>query len=409
MTKKSLRDIEVAGKRVIHHCDFNIKLKRNEAGRLVPISDVRLKANFPSIFYLLEKGCRIVFISWLERPGGKIVEDLRMEPIARRLSELINREVKYVPELVGPKVRGLIKQMKPGEMVMLENTRFYPGEEADDDRFAQELARNGQVMVQDAFGHCHRVHASVTGIPRHIPSVAGFYLEEEIKVLDGLMQQPKRPLVLIIGGTKTYDKIMAVKNLIKKADYILLGGAVATVFLKAKGVEVAGSFLEERSVHKAKGLVIDPEAAARDLMKQYPDKIVLPDDLLAGEKIVNPTKKRLIDLTKKQKLPKGWAFLDIGPRTSGRYLKLIQEAKTIFWDGPLGKYETTQFSQGSLKTAEAVAEPGKTSILAGGDTAALAEKFGLLFKYSHVSIAGGASLEYLAGKKLPGIEALLDK
>jgi phosphoglycerate kinase len=256
---------------VIHHCDFNIKLVKDSENKTVPVSNVRLKAYFPSIFYLLEKECKIVFISYLERPGGKVVESLRLAPIAKRLSQLINREVKPFPESIGPKVRKFIDQMKPGEMVMLENTRFYPGEEADNDQFAKELAANGDLMVQDAFGHCHRIHGSVTGIPRHIPSVAGLYLEGEMETFDQLMKNPQWPLVLMVGGTKTYDKIKAIANLIDKADYVLTGGAVANVFLKAKGVEVEGSFLEEPFVDKAKGIKIDPVKEAGKLLKKYPD------------------------------------------------------------------------------------------------------------------------------------------
>ncbi|MDZ7586520.1 MAG: phosphoglycerate kinase, partial [Patescibacteria group bacterium] len=230
MNKKTLRDINLQGKRVILHCDFNIKLKANSQGELVPISDVRLKAYFPSIFYLLERQAKIMFISYLERPGGKVVEELRMGPVAKRLSQLINREVKYLPELIGPKVKSFVDQMKSGEMVMLENTRFYPGEEADDDKFAKQMAANADLMVEDAFGHCHRVHASTTGIPRHIPSVAGLYLEGEMQMFDKLMKNPEKPTVLIIGGTKTYDKIMAIKKLINKTDQVLIGGAAANNF-----------------------------------------------------------------------------------------------------------------------------------------------------------------------------------
>src|SRR3990167_7308105 len=250
--KKTLRDVELTGKRVIHHCDFNIKLKQNGVGQTVPVSDVRIKAYFPSIFYLLEKKCKIIFISYLERPGGKVVEELRMNPIARRLSELINRKVKYLPETVGPDVKKFIDQMKPGQMVMLENTRFYPGEEADDDKFAKALAANGDLMVEDAFGHCHRVHASTTGIPRHIPAVAGLYLEGEMETFDRLMKHPEPPTTLIIGGTKTYDKIVAIKNLIDKTDQVLVGGAAANNFFKAMGVAVGASYLDEPYVDKAK-------------------------------------------------------------------------------------------------------------------------------------------------------------
>jgi 3-phosphoglycerate kinase len=351
----------------------------------------------------------VIFISWLERPGGKRVPELSLKPVARRLSELINREVKHLPYLVGKRVRDHITQMKPGEMVMLENTRFYPGEEADDDKFAKEIARNGDLMVMDGFGHVHRVHASVTGIPRHIPSVAGMYLEGEIKVFDKLKKSPKKPLVLIVGGTKVYDKIKAMRNLIKKADYVLTGGAVANNFLKAKGIEIENSFLEEPFVDKAKKVKIDPVEEARQLMKKYPKKVVVPDDFIGADEVGEPKKTKKIDLVKGQKLPKGWVFLDIGPRTIEKYEKIIKKSQTVFWDGPMGKYEDSRFRTGTLRVAETMAEDGKTTILAGGDTAAIADNFGLFFRYSHVSIAGGATLEYLADQPMPGIEALLDK
>ena len=409
MNKKTLREIELSGKRVIHHCDFNIKLKPVAKGELRPISDVRLKAYFPSIFYLLEHKCKIIFISYLERPGGKVVEELRMAPVAKRLSQLINREVKYLPELIGPKVKTFIDQMKPGQMVMLENTRFYPGEEADDDKFAKAMAANGDLMVEDAFGHCHRIHASTTGIPRHIPSVAGMYLEGEMEIFDRLMKHPEPPTTLIIGGTKTYDKIMAIKNLINKTDQVLVGGAAANNFFKAMGVDVGASYLDEPYVDKAKGEKIDLVEASGQLMAQYGKKIIIPVDAVVADSLDKPTKKRIVSVTPETKLEKGEVFLDIGPASVKKYVEIINKSQTVFWDGPMGKYEDARFRDGTLKVAEAVAADGKTSILAGGDTAALAEDFGLIFRYSHVSIAGGAALEYLAGKPMPGIEALLDK
>ena len=407
--KKTLRDIDLAGKRVIHHCDFNIKLKQNGIGKTVPVSDVRIKAYFPSIFYLLEQKAKIIFISYLERPGGKVVPELSTAPVAQRMSELINREVKHIPELVGPKVKAFVDQMKPGEMVMLENTRFYPGEEADDDEFARQIASNGDVKVMDAFGHAHRIHASVTGVPRHIPSVAGLYLEGEMKVFDSLKANPQKPLVLIVGGTKVYDKIKAIRHLIKKADFVLVGGAVANNFLKAQGIEIEKSFLEEPFVDKAKKTKINPVEECKKLLEEYPDKIVVPDDYIAGDDIKEPKKKKLVDLKKGQKLSKGWAYLDIGPRSLKKFLRIIKKSKTVFWDGPIGKYEDARFREGTLKVAEAVAEYPEISILAGGDTAALAENFGLIFRYSHVSVAGGATLQYIADRPMPGIDALLDK
>lgn len=409
MVKKTLKDIDVNEKKVIHHCDFNIKLVKNEKGELTPISDVRLKAYFPSIFYLLNHRAKIIFISYLERPEGKVVESLRMAPIAKRLSQLINKQVYALNECIGPKVTDFINKMKPGEMVMLENTRFYPGEEKDDDNFAKQLAANGDLMVEDAFGHCHRVHASTTGIPRHLPSVAGFYLEGEMEIFNKLMKNPHRPLVLIVGGTKTFDKIKAIKHLIDKTDYVLVGGAVANNFLKARGIAVGSSFMEEPYVDKAKGVEFDLVKMAGELINKYPQKIITPLDLISADQIKNPQKTQIVNLEQNEQIKSDWVFLDIGPQTIKKYLSIIKKGQTIFWDGPMGKYEDRRFRKGTLKLAEAIAKNNNTTILAGGDTAALAENFGLIFRYSHVSIAGGAALEYLRGKQLPGIEALENK
>jgi len=350
MKKKTIADINLAGKKVIHHCDFNIKLKENENNELVPVSDIRLKAFFPSIFHLLEKKSKIIFISWLERPGGKVVKKLRTAPIAKRLSKLMNKQVYPLDDCIGPKVKKFINQMKPGEMVMLENTRFYPGEENDDDAFAKQLASNGDLMIQDALGHCHRIHASTTGIPRHLPSVAGPCLEQEIKIFDCLKKAPEKPFILIIGGTKVSTKIKAVKKLITRADYVLTNGIWGNALKQAK-------------------------------------KVIIPSDLVIIDDNV----------------------CDIGPKTIKKYLTIIKKAKTIFWNGPLGQYENQLSLNGTLQVAQAVSENKGTTIVVGGDTAAAAEKFDLLFKYTHVSIAGGASLEYLSGQTLPGLEALDDK
>lgn len=409
MQKMTLKDIDLEGKTVLHHCDFNIKLKKNRRGEIVPRSDVRLKAYFPSIFYLLEKKCKIVFISYLERPGGKRVPELSTKPVAKRLSQLINREVKHVDELVGEKVKNHIAAMKPGDMVMLENTRFYPGELSDDDELAKQIAENGDLMVMDAFGHAHRIHASVTGVARHIPSVMGLYTLGEIETFDKLKENPQKPLVLIVGGTKTHDKIKAIRNLMPLTDYVLTGGAVANNFLKARGVDVQDSFLEEPFVDKAKKKKISPVDEARKLLEEYPDKILVPEDMVASTDIENPGKKKRVDFGKGEKIPEGWTFLDIGRKTIKRYSEIIKKAETVFWDGPMGKYEDPRFRKGTLKIADMVAENGKTTILAGGDTAALAEDFGLVFLYDHVSIAGGATLEYLAGEPMPGLEVIADK
>jgi len=403
MKLKTLRDIDVKGKTIIHRCDFNIKLKNNDLNQTVPVSNVRLKAYFPSIFYLLNRGCKIVFMSYLERPGGKVVKKLSLKPVADRLSNLINREVKSLPDCIGEGVQRHIQKMKPGDMVMLENTRFHSGEEEDDDRFAQALAKNGQIMVQDAFGQCHRVHASITGIPRHIPTVAGLYLLGEVNTFNKLISNPQKPLVLIVGGTKTYDKIVAIRHLASKADYILVGGAVANNFLKAKNIAIGKSFLEEPFVDKAKKTKITPVEEAKKLLAEFPQKIIIPYDAITNT-------KHLISLAPKAKpIRSNQAFVDIGPKTTKHYSQIIKNAKTIFWDGPMGKYEDTRFRKGTLNLAENIADNDNTTILAGGDTAAVAENFGLIFRYSHVSIAGGAALQFLSGNPLPGLKPMLIK
>jgi len=405
MKKKTLKDIRLDNKTILHHCDFNIQLKKNN-GQLVPISDIRLKAFFPSIFYLLEKNCKIVFLSWLGRPGGRVVESLRLAPIAKRLSQLINKEVYSLPFCIGKKVKNHIKNMKPGQMAMLENTRFYPGEEADDDSFAKSLAQNADLMVQDAFGHCHRVHASTTGIPRHMPAVAGLYLQEEMEVFDKLMKSPPRPFVLVIGGIKAADKVAAIKNLGVKADYILVGGGISHNFLKAKGIRVGQSVKGNSFLDKTEKQVI---ALSKEVFEKYGKKIILPKDFAAADSFKRPKKTTLIDFSQKESVRKDWAFVDIGPKTQKKFGKIIKAAKSIIWNGPVGKYEDKRFQKGTKTLAEKIAQNPGLTVVAGGDTAAAVEKFDLVFKYTHVSIAGGAALKYLSGEALPGIEALEDK
>jgi len=406
MPKKTLKDINLSGKTVLHHCDFNIQLRKNENGQLVPISDIRLKAFFPSIFYLLEKNCKIVFLSWLGRPGGKVVESLRLESIAKRLSQLINKQVHALPSCIGKKVKTHIQKMKPGQMVMLENTRFYPGEEADDDGFAKKLAGNADLMVQDAFGHCHRIHASTTGIPRHIPAVAGFYLKEEMEIFDRLMKSPPRPFVLVIGGIKAADKVTAIKNLGARADYILVGGGISHNFLKAKGIAVGGSVKGNSFLDKTEKQVI---ALSKEILEKYGKKIILPKDFLASDSFKKPKKTTLIDFAQKESVRRDWAFVDIGPKTQRKFSQIIKKAKSVIWNGPVGKYEDKRFEKGTKTLAEKIAQNPGLTVVAGGDTAAAVEKFDLVFKYTHVSIAGGAALKYLSGETLPGIEALENK
>lgn len=417
--KKTVRDVDVSGKRILLRVAYDITPKEKD-GKWVITNDARIRATLPTIEYLLERNCSLVLLSWLKRPGGKVVEQYRMNPVAEKLSELLNRPVKKLDDCVGEEVEKVVKNMKPGEIVMLENVRFHPEEEKEDPLFAKQLANLGDLIVFDAFAQSHRVHSSTTGILKYKEAVAGFLVEKELKVLLNLLTNPKRPFVVILGGAKIYDKLATIINLLNKADVLLIGGALANIFLKAKGVNIENSFLEDVYVNVAKGEKKDYLVLAKDLLektnKQKPslnipnlEFLKLPIDLVAAEKIEERTPHKIVDLTKGEVIPSGWTFLDIGPKTTAFFRRVIRQAKTVFWNGPMGYFEIDEFAKGTKAVAEAIVESGATSVIGGGDTEKIVKMFKLEGKFSHVSTGGGASLEFLAGRKLPAIEMLPNK
>ncbi|PIY95693.1 MAG: phosphoglycerate kinase [Candidatus Kerfeldbacteria bacterium CG_4_10_14_0_8_um_filter_42_10] len=415
--KKTIKDIDVSGKRVLLRIAYDITPKEVD-GKMVIKNDARIRATLPTIEYLLERNCSLVLLSWLKRPGGKVVEEYRMNPVAEKLAEILGRPVKKMDDCVGPEVEKAVKAMRPGEIIMLENVRFHPEEEKEDPAFAKQLADLGELIVFDAFAQSHRVHSSTTGILKQKEAVAGFLVEKELNVLSALLENPKRPFVVVLGGAKISDKLDTIINLLDKADALLIGGALSNTFLKAKGVNVESSFIEDVYVNIAKGEKKDYLTLAKELLektsgqktsfKDIPDLkfLQLPPDLAAAEKIEENVASKVVDLTEGETLPPGWTYLDIGPKSAELFSQAIQQAQTIFWNGPMGYFEIDEFAKGTEKVANAIVESKATSVIGGGDTEKIVKMFKLGGKFSHVSTGGGASLEFLAGKKLPAIELL---
>jgi 3-phosphoglycerate kinase len=405
MNKKTVKDMDIAGKRIIHRVAYDVSLKDKD-GQLEVVDDLRLKVTIPTINYLLEQDCKIILLSWLKRPDGKVVEKWKMDPVAKRLSELLGKPVKKLDDCVGQEVEKAVAEMKPGEIIMLENVRFHPEEMTDEDEFASQLASLGDIMVQDAFAQVHRVHASITGIPRHIQTIAGLYLEKEIDELSKVINDPKKPLVVIIGGAKVSDKIDAINNLVNVADTILIGGGVANNFIEASGKDIGNSYIEDVYVDKAKKKKKDFLELSKKLIQEK--NIQIPLDMIAVDSIEDPKETKIINLDK-EKIPDGWAFVDIGPETQKLYNKILSQSKTIFWNGPLGVFENKLFAEGTKSTAKSIAKSKATSVIGGGETIAAIRQFSSEDKFTHISVAGGATLEFIAGKKLPGIEAIANK
>ena len=393
MNKKSIKDIDIKGKRVLVRVDFNVPL--DSAGNIT--DDTRIKAVLPTVKYILDNGAKPILMSHLGRPKGEVIDRMRLEPAGKRLSELLGREVKMLNDCVGEAVKKEISVLKEGEVILLENLRFHPEEEKNDPGFAQELAGLGEVFVNDAFGSSHRAHASVEGVTKFLPAVSGFLVEKEIEYLDKVLTNPAKPFALILGGAKVSDKIGVIINLMKKVDCILIGGAMAYTFLKAKGVAIGKSKLEEDKVQLAKDIL--------DGAQQKEIKICLPADNIAALEAEEGEEAQTVG----QEIPEDLMGLDIGPKTAEEFNNVLKDAKTIVWNGPLGYCEIEEFSNGTKKVAEFIAGLDATTVIGGGDTAGAIKSFGLEKKMSHVSTGGGASLEYLEGKILPGIAALNDK
>ncbi|WP_129689888.1 phosphoglycerate kinase [Gottfriedia acidiceleris] len=393
MNKKSLHDIDVKGKRVFCRVDFNVPMANGEV-----TDDTRIRAALPTIQYLIENGAKVILASHLGRPKGQVNEDMRLNPVATRLSEKLGKNVIKADEAYGPKVQEEISKMNEGDVLLLENVRFYPGEEKNDEALAKEFASLADVYVNDAFGAAHRAHATTAGIAKHIPAVAGFLMEKEINVLGKALSNPERPFTAIIGGAKVRDKIGVIENLLEKVDNLIIGGGLAYTFLKAKGYEIGKSLLEEDKIDLANEFMQKAEAKGV--------KFYMPIDAIVADKFGEDANTREVDI---DSIPADWEALDIGPKTTALYADVIKSSKLVIWNGPMGVFEIDKFAQGTKGVAQALADSDAYSIIGGGDSAAAAEKFGLADKMSHISTGGGASLEFMEGKELPGVALLNDK
>lgn len=394
MEKRTIRDVDVAGRRVLVRVDFNVPL--DEQGRVT--DDRRIRESLPTVRYLLDRGASVVLMSHLGRPGGRVVESLRMVPVGERLAQLLARPVQVLPDCVGPEVEAAVARMQPGDVALLENLRFHPEEEANDPDFAARLARLADLYVNDAFGTAHRAHASTVGVARYLPAVAGLLMEKEIRYLSRLLENPDHPFVAVLGGKKVSDKIGVLSNLLERVDAVLVGGGMAYTFLKASGHRVGRSVVEEDKLELARDLMA--RARARGV------ELVLPEDVVAAEGPSADAPRRVVPA---DEIPEGWMGLDIGPATARRFAQVVEGARLVVWNGPMGVFELEPFAEGTRRVAEAVARCRGTTVVGGGDTAAAVDQFGLLEHFDHVSTGGGATLEFLEGRELPGIQVLQDR
>jgi len=389
---RSLGDLDVAGRRVLVRVDFNVPLDGD--GQIS--DDTRIRGSLPTIESLRERGARLILVSHLGRPKGKVVAELSLAPVAARLSELLGVQVKLAPAVVGEAVRELAENLADGEVLLLENVRFEPGEEANDPQLARELAELAELYVNDAFGVAHRAHASTAGVARLLPNAAGLLLEREVKTLQGILEDPERPLVAIVGGAKVADKIAVLDRFLDVADRILIGGAMCFPFLSARGHSVGDSLCAPEDVEHASTLLAqaaEPGAA----------ELLLPVDLVIARELDLASPAQTIDSVD---VPDGMMGLDIGPRTAAAYADRIAEAGTVFWNGPMGAFELEPFADGTLAVAQAVAQARGLTVVGGGDSAAALAHFGLADRVDHLSTGGGATLELVEGRSLPGVEAL---
>ncbi|MGH2349748.1 MAG: phosphoglycerate kinase [bacterium] len=394
MNKKTIRDAGVRGKRVLLREDFNVPL--DEDGRIT--DDHRIREARPTIAALRDAGARVILASHLGRPKGRVEEGLRLDVVARRLSDLLEIPVRKLPDCVGPEVEAAVASMRDGDVVLLENLRFHPEEEANDDGFAKSLAALADLYVNDAFGTAHRAHASTVGVARYLPAVAGLLMEKELTHLSEALERPTRPFVAILGGKKVSDKMGVIRNLLQRADALLIGGAMTYTFLAAQGYEVGASLIEEDRLDLARSLMED--AGRRDLTFRLPDDVVVADRF---------TDEALRKVVSSSAIPRGWMGMDIGPATAGAFAAIIKEGKTIIWNGPMGVFEFPSFAAGTRAVAQAMADADAVTIVGGGDSAAAVEMFGLTGRLTHISTGGGASLEFMEGKELPGVAVLQDR
>jgi phosphoglycerate kinase len=388
--KKTVRDIDVKGKKVLVRVDFNVPTKDGVVG-----DDTRIRAALPTIEYLIKNGAAVILCSHLGRPKGGPDPKFTLKPVAEYLAKLMNKPVAFASDCIGPEAEKAAKALKPGDILVLENTRFHPEEEANDMGMAKQLASLADLFVNDAFGTAHRAHASTEGVTHFLPSVAGFLMEKEIQYLGQAIADPKRPFVTIMGGAKISDKIGVIKNLLKKADTILIGGGMANTFFKAQGYPVADSLVEDEALETAK-----------ELLKDGGQKLRLPVDVVLADRFDAEANMKTMAVGP---IPEGWRIMDIGPETIKAYAKVIEAAGTVVWNGPMGVFEMPKFAEGTYGIAHAVAASKAVSIIGGGDSVAAIQQSGLADKITHISTGGGASLEMLEGLELPGVAALQDK
>jgi len=388
--KKSVKDIDVKGKRVLVRVDFNVPIKDGRVG-----DDTRIRAAMPTIQFLLDRGAAVILASHLGRPKGGPDPKYSLEPVAEHLSKLLGKPVKFIKDCVGPEAEAAARSLKSGDVLLLENTRFHPEEEKNDPQMAKQMASLADIYVNDAFGSAHRAHASTEGVAKYLPAVAGFLLEKEIQYLGQAIANPKRPFVAILGGAKISDKIGVIRNLLEKADVILIGGGMANTFLKAEGIPIGDSLVEDEAIQTAK-----------ELIHAGKEKLRLPVDLVIANKFDPEAEWKVIP---HGPVPDGWRILDIGPETVAAYTKMIKGAGTVVWNGPMGVFEFPRFAEGTFGVARAVAESGATSVVGGGESVAAVQQSGMADRITHISTGGGASLEMLEGLVLPGVAALQDQ
>ncbi|WP_339060394.1 phosphoglycerate kinase [Tepidibacillus marianensis] len=393
MNKKSVRDIDLKGKRVFCRVDFNVPMQE---GKIT--DDTRIRAALPTIEYIIEQGGKAILASHLGRPKGKVVEEMRLTSVAARLSELLGKEVKKLDEAIGPVVESAIAEMNNGDIILLENVRFYAGEEKNDPELAKSFAELADVYVNDAFGAAHRAHASTEGIAHYLPAVSGFLMQKELDILGKSLLAPERPFTAIIGGAKVKDKIGVIENLLEKVDNLIIGGGLAYTFIKAQGYEIGKSLLEEDKIELAKSFI--EKAKANQV------RFLMPIDAVVADEFSENANINVVDITE---IPADWQALDIGPKTIEMYQQVIMDSKLVIWNGPMGVFEMDAFAKGTNAIAEAMAKTKATTIIGGGDSAAAVEKAGYADQMTHISTGGGASLEFMEGKELPGVVALNDK
>ena len=393
MNKKTLKDFDFKGKRVLVRVDFNVPLAEGKVG-----DNTRIEAALPTIEYLIREEAKVILMSHLGRPGGEAVDELRMDPVAEELANHLGKEVLKADDCIGPEVAEAVSRLENGDVLLLENTRFYPGEKENDPKFSRQLAENADIYINDAFGAAHRAHASTAGVTEYLPSGAGFLIQRELNSLARAIENPEKPYAAIIGGAKVSDKMLVIKNILPRCDYLILGGGIANTFLLAKGYQVGDSLVEEDMVDLAREIMEEAESQGKE--------VILPVDVVVAEKLEAGSAHKIVKI---DEVPESWQIVDCGgPETIKKYQEVLAECQTITWNGPVGVFEIDEFAQGTMAVAKALAESDGYTVVGGGESAAAVKKAGVENDISHVSTGGGASLQFFEGKPLPGIEVLDD-